>query len=73
MKSLAEIYTGITSGSIAQSDLILFPIGVIAAAISGYLAIRFLMRYMTRPLHFFGPGFIRVHSCVFVVEMHRSG
>ncbi len=48
LKSLTEIYTGITSGSIAQSDLLLFPIGVIAAAISGYLAIRFLMRYLQR-------------------------
>ncbi len=48
LKSLTEIYTGIASGSIAQSDLILFPIGVIAAAISGYLAIRFLMRYLQK-------------------------
>jgi undecaprenyl-diphosphatase len=48
LKSLAEIYTGISSGSIPQNDLILFPIGVIAAAISGYLAIRFLMRYLQR-------------------------
>src|SRR5260221_13073772 len=45
-KSLLEIYIGITTGTIAQSDLILFPIGVIVAAISGYLAIRFLMRYL---------------------------
>ncbi len=45
-KSLLEIYGGITSGSIASSDLALFPIGVIAAAISGYLAIRFLMRFL---------------------------
>src|SRR5258708_623294 len=45
-KSLLEIYIGITTGTIAQSDLILFPIGVIVAAISGYLSIRFLMRYL---------------------------
>jgi undecaprenyl-diphosphatase len=45
-KSLLEIYGGITSGAIATSDLTLFPVGVIAAAISGYLAIRFLMRYL---------------------------
>ncbi len=45
-KSLLEIYGGITGGSIASSDLALFPIGVIAAAISGYLAIRFLMRFL---------------------------
>jgi len=46
LKSLAEIYVGISSGSIAQNDLTLFPIGVIAATISGYMAIRFLMRYL---------------------------
>ncbi|MBI1278431.1 MAG: undecaprenyl-diphosphatase UppP [Anaerolineaceae bacterium] len=46
LKSLAEIYAGISSGSITQNDLTLFPIGVIAATISGYMAIRFLMRYL---------------------------
>jgi undecaprenyl-diphosphatase len=46
VKSLIEIYGGISNGAIAQSDLILFPIGVITAAISGYLTIRFLMRYI---------------------------
>ena len=45
-KSLIEVYGGISNGTIAQSDLILFPIGVISAAISGYLAIRFLMRFV---------------------------
>lgn len=48
LKSLTEIFAGISSGSLAQNDLILFPIGVIAAAISGYLAIRFLMRYLQK-------------------------
>ena len=47
-KSLVEIYGGITSGAIAQGELILFPIGVIAAAISGFLTIQFLMRYLQR-------------------------
>ena len=47
-KSLLEIYSGISSGTILGSDLILFPIGVLVAAISGYLAIRFLMRYLQR-------------------------
>lgn len=45
-KSLLEVVSGISSGAIVQSDLLLFPIGVIAAAISGYLSIRFLMRYL---------------------------
>ncbi len=47
-KSLLEIYGGITSGAISQSDLVLFPIGLLTAAISGYLAIRFLMRYLQK-------------------------
>lgn len=48
LKSMTEIYTGVTSGAIAQSDLLLFPVGVVAAAISGYLAIRFLIRYLQK-------------------------
>ena len=47
-KSLLEIYSGIKTGAIAQGDLILFPIGFIAAAISGYFAIRFLLRYLQK-------------------------
>ncbi len=47
-KSLLEIYGGITSGAIPQADLVLFPVGLLAAAVSGYLAIRFLMRYLQK-------------------------
>ena len=46
LKSLTEIYSASVSGEITQSDLLLFPIGVIAAAISGYLTIRFLLRFL---------------------------
>jgi undecaprenyl-diphosphatase len=46
MVSLLEIYSGLKAGTIAQSDLILFPIGVLAALVSGYLAVRFLMTYL---------------------------
>ena len=46
IKSLTEIYSAGVSGGIAQSDLVLFPIGVVAAAISGYLTIRFLLRFL---------------------------
>jgi undecaprenyl-diphosphatase len=46
LKSLVDVVQAISSGAIATSDLILFPIGLIAAAISGYLAVRFLMRYV---------------------------
>ncbi len=48
LKSLLEIYSGIQGGSIASGDLILFPIGFLAAAISGYLCIRFLLSYLRR-------------------------
>ena len=47
-KSLLEIHSGVKSGAIGQGELILFPIGFIAAAISGYIAIRFLLRYLQR-------------------------
>ena len=47
-KSLYDIYQGLQSGAIASADLALFPIGFIAAAISGYLCIRFLLAYLQR-------------------------
>jgi undecaprenyl-diphosphatase len=48
LKSLYEIYKGVQTGGIANSDLILFPVGFVAAAISGYFCIRFLMNYLQR-------------------------
>ncbi|MEO8391375.1 MAG: undecaprenyl-diphosphatase UppP [Chloroflexota bacterium] len=54
LKSLAEIYSASVSGGLAQSDLLLFPVGVIAAAISGYLTIRFLLRFLqSHPVNIF--------------------
>ncbi len=47
-KSLLEIYGGIKSGAIAQSELVLFPVGFVAAAISGYLCIKFLLRFLQK-------------------------
>lgn len=46
LKSLYETYQGVSTGLITRGDLLLFPIGFIAAAISGYLVIRFLMRFL---------------------------
>ena len=46
LKSLYDIYKGLGSGAIARGDLLLFPIGFVAAALSGYLVIRFLMRFL---------------------------
>jgi undecaprenyl-diphosphatase len=45
-KSLWEIISGVSSGTISNPDLILFPAGFLAAAVSGYLCIRFLIRYL---------------------------
>jgi undecaprenyl-diphosphatase len=48
LKSLYEIYSGMKTGAIASGDLVLFPVGLVAAAISGYLCIRFLMNYLQK-------------------------
>ncbi len=46
LKSLYEIYKGFSSGAITRPDLILFPIGFIAAAVSGYLCIKYLLAFL---------------------------
>ena len=43
-----DVYTGLKTGAMAQSELILFAIGFIAAAVSGYLCIKFLLRFLQR-------------------------
>jgi len=48
LKSLYDIYSGLKTGAIAQNELILFPIGLVVAAISGYLCIRFLLNYLQK-------------------------
>jgi undecaprenyl-diphosphatase len=48
LKSLYEFYKGFQSGAITGSDVILFPIGFVTAAISGYFCIRFLMNYLQK-------------------------
>jgi len=54
LKSLVEIYSGFKSGAIASNDLVLFPIGLIVAALSGYFCIRFLLNYLQkRPVDVF--------------------
>ncbi len=47
-KSMFNLYNQVRIGAIPQSELILFPIGFIAAAISGYLCIRFLLQFLQR-------------------------
>lgn len=46
MKSLWEVFSGVKTGAVARADLVLFPVGILAAAISGYFCIRFLLKYL---------------------------
>ncbi len=48
LKSLWDVYKGLQSGGIAQGDLLLFPIGFLAAAVSGYLCIKYLLRFLQK-------------------------
>ena len=48
LKSLWEIANDIQTGALAQSDLILFPIGFVVAAVSGYLCIKYLLRFLQK-------------------------
>ncbi len=47
-KSLLDIYSSFRSGALTQSELILFPIGFAAAAISGWICIKLLLAYLQR-------------------------
>ncbi|MCX6134864.1 MAG: undecaprenyl-diphosphatase UppP [Ignavibacteriales bacterium] len=46
MKSLYKIYQGMQDGSISGSDFNLFIIGFAAAALSGYVCIKYLLRFL---------------------------
>lgn len=47
-KSLYDLYKQIHSGAVAGAELAIFPIGFIAAAISGFLCIKFLLNYLKK-------------------------
>ncbi len=47
-KSLLNIYGELKRGTIGSAELTLFVVGFIAAAISGYLCIRFLLRFLQK-------------------------
>ena len=47
LKSLAEVLSGLKTGAVVQTDLVLFLVGIAAAAVSGFFVIRFLMKYLT--------------------------
>jgi undecaprenyl-diphosphatase len=46
LKSLWEVFSGMKTGAVVRADLVLFPVGILAAAISGYFCIRFLLKYL---------------------------
>ncbi|HEX7587461.1 MAG TPA: undecaprenyl-diphosphate phosphatase [Anaerolineae bacterium] len=45
-KSMFNVYSAFKAGQLAQGELVLFGVGFIAAALSGYLCIKFLLRYL---------------------------
>ena len=47
LKSLTEVLSGLKTGAVVQTDLVLFLVGIAAAAVSGFFVIRFLMKYLT--------------------------
>ncbi len=48
LKSLLKIFKGIHSGHIKHNEIMMFPIGFLAAAVSGYLCIKFLLRFLQK-------------------------
>jgi undecaprenyl-diphosphatase len=48
LKSIFNVRAELAAGTIVQSDLLIYVIGFITAALSGYLCIRFLLRYLQR-------------------------
>jgi len=48
LKSLLDVYSELKIGAMAQSELFLFAIGFVAAAISGYLCIKFLLLFLQK-------------------------
>jgi undecaprenyl-diphosphatase len=46
LKSLNDLFRGARTGAIESNGLILFVIGFLAAIVSGYLCIKFLLRYL---------------------------
>jgi len=47
-KSLFNIYSELKRGTIGSAELTLFAVGFVAAAITGYFCIRFLLRYLQK-------------------------
>ncbi len=48
LKSLLDVHRELATGAMVQSDLPLFAIGFVAAAVSGYLCVKFLLRFLQK-------------------------
>ena len=48
MNSLFKIFRDIKSGAIERAEIMLFPVGFLAAAISGYFCIKILLRFLQK-------------------------
>ena len=46
IKSIWDIYAGVQGGALARTDLVIFPVGFIMAALTGFYCIRFLLHYL---------------------------
>ena len=46
VRSLWKVIEGIRNGAIGSGDILLFPIGILVAAVSGYLCIKYLLQYL---------------------------
>lgn len=46
IKSVWDVISGLQGGAIARTDLIIFPVGFIMAALTGFYCIRFLLNYL---------------------------
>jgi undecaprenyl-diphosphatase len=48
LKSALDVHTELAAGTLARADLYYFIIGFIAAAVSGYICIKFLLRFLQK-------------------------
>jgi len=72
LKSLIEIVSGIKSGAIAAGEWAVFPIGVITAAIAGFLCIHFFLRYLQEhPMNLFVYYRFALAALVVIVALAR--
>jgi undecaprenyl-diphosphatase len=48
LKNAIDLVGGIRAGSVGGAELAVFPIGFVAAAVSGFLCIKFLMKFLSK-------------------------